>query len=205
MPLDVELGPLRSMDEFIMGDSRFQVPDLSNPEKWMNRVVNNLLYFQTNYMISALVIFAGISFLHPGKMFLGILTVAVILGGLYYAAFTKVQVKTLKKNHPSAVMVAAICFANFFVYQFGCILVFLCGVIMPFIFMFVHASLRLRGLKNKANAAKGTFFKKIIGKDKVVEEIEEVTNVTDVLGMGRKTPMAIFLDEFGIEPEIKYM
>ena len=33
----------------------------------------------------------------------------------------------------------------------------------------------------------------------------QVTNVTEVLGMGRKTPMAIFLDEFGIEPEIKYM
>lgn len=177
---DVELAPMRSFDEFIM-ESRFELPDFSNQQRWMNRVVNNLLYFQTNYMISALVIFALIAFLHPGKMFLGILTVAIIIGGLYYAAFTKVQVKTLKKNHPSAVMVAAVCFANFFVYQFGCILVFLCGVIMPFIFMFVHASLRLRGLKNK------------------------VTNVTEVLGMGRKTPMAILLDEFGIEPEIKYM
>ena len=69
----------------------------------------------------------------------------------------QVQVKTLKKNHPSAVMVAAVCFANFFVYQFGCILVFLCGVIMPFIFMFVHASLRLRGLKNKVRTILETF------------------------------------------------
>jgi len=68
----------------------------------------------------------------------------------------------------------------FLIYMMGCILVFLAGVILPFIFMVIHASLRLRGIKNK------------------------VTNVAETLGMGKKTPMGIFLDEFGIEPEIKY-
>ena len=57
--------------------------------------------------------------------------------------------KTLKKNHPAVVMVATFCFGYFAVYQFGCILVFLSGVIFPFIFMIVHASLRLRNAKNK--------------------------------------------------------
>ena len=46
-------------------------------------------------------------------------------------------------------MVATFCFGYFVVYQFGCILVFLSGVIFPFIFMIVHASLRLRNAKNK--------------------------------------------------------
>ena len=66
----------------------------------------------------------------------------------------QVQVKTLKKNHPAVVMVATFCFAYFMVYQFGCILVFLSGVIFPFLFMIVHASLRLRNAKNKVR----TFF-----------------------------------------------
>ena len=57
--------------------------------------------------------------------------------------------KTLKKNHPAVVMLATFCFGYFVVYQFGCILVFLSGVIFPFIFMIVHASLRLRNAKNK--------------------------------------------------------
>ena len=61
----------------------------------------------------------------------------------------QVQVKTLKKNHPAVVMVATFCFGYFVVYQFGCILVFLSGVIFPFIFMIIHASLRLRNAKNK--------------------------------------------------------
>jgi len=65
--------------------------------------------------------------------------------------------------------------------QFGCILVFLSGVIFPILFTFVHASLRLRNAKNK------------------------VTNVAETLGLGKKTPMGIVLDEFGIEPEVKYM
>jgi len=205
MPLnDLEMAPLRNLDEFILGESRFEVPDISNPDKWANRVVNNLLYYQTNYFISALIIFSLISFLHPGKMLLGMITVGIIFGALYYFAHTQVQVKTLKKNHPAVVMVATFCFAYFMVYQFGCILVFLSGVIFPFLFMIVHASLRLRNAKNKANAAKGAFWKKI-GKEKVVEEVEEVTNVAETLGLGKKTPMGIFLDEFGIEPEVKYM
>jgi len=178
---EVELAPFRSLEEFILGDSRFEAPEFNNIEKWMNRIVNNLLYYQTNYFISALVIFLLICFLHPGKMFLGILTMGILFGLLYYFSSTKVQVKTIKKNHPALVMLGTFSLGYFVIYMMGCILVFLSGVILPFIFMIVHASLRLRNIKNK------------------------VTNVAETLGMGRKTPMGIFLDEFGIEPEIKYM
>jgi hypothetical protein len=182
MPLrDLEMAPLRNLDEFILGESRFEMPDISDTGKWANRVVNNLLYYQTNYFISALIIFSLISFLHPGKMLLGMITLGVVFGALYYCAHTQVQVKTLKKNHPAVVMVATFCLGWFLVYQFGCILVFLSGVIFPLVFMIVHASLRLRNAKNK------------------------VTNVAETLGLGKKTPMGIFLDEFGIEPEVKYM
>jgi hypothetical protein len=178
---EVEVAPLRSLDEFIMGESRFQMPDINNPEKWINRIVNNLLYYQTNYFISAIIIFLLIGFLHPGKMFLGILTMAILFGLLYYFSSTQVQLKTLKKNHPAVVMLGTFSVGYFVIYMMGCILVFLSGVILPFIFMVVHASLRLRNIKNK------------------------VSNVAETLGMGKKTPMGIFLDEFGIEPEIKYM
>lgn len=34
------------------------MPDMSDTGKWANRVVNNLLYYQTNYFISALIIFS---------------------------------------------------------------------------------------------------------------------------------------------------
>ena len=80
---DLEMPPVR--DLFIFGDTRlvllgllhleifpnlmthlcfqakivprFEMPDTNDPGRWTNRVVNNLLYYQTNYFVSALVIF----------------------------------------------------------------------------------------------------------------------------------------------------
>ena len=47
------------------------------------------------------------------------------------------------------VMFATFSLGYFFIYQSGCILVFLMGVMLPIVFVIVHASLRLRNLKNK--------------------------------------------------------
>ena len=60
----------------MVDDNRFQVPDFNDLGKWSNRVVSNLLYYQTNYFLSAIVIFLLITFLNPGEMILGIITMA---------------------------------------------------------------------------------------------------------------------------------
>lgn len=54
---DLELPPLRSLDDFLLGSARFQIPNLKDMEKWNNRVINNLLYYQTNYLFLSIVIF----------------------------------------------------------------------------------------------------------------------------------------------------
>ena len=61
----VETAPLRSLDEFLLAKSRYQdiiwlqsfnklyrfeTPNFNNPEKWFNRIVNNLLYYQVQCM-----------------------------------------------------------------------------------------------------------------------------------------------------------
>ena len=43
----------------------------------MNRVVNNLLYFQTNYLLSCLLAFTLATLLSPGKMLLGLVAIAI--------------------------------------------------------------------------------------------------------------------------------
>ena len=53
----VELAPLRPLEDFVLSSARFQVPDLKDFERWANRIINNLLYYQTNYFLTALVIF----------------------------------------------------------------------------------------------------------------------------------------------------
>ena len=72
-----------------------------------------------------------------------------VFGVLYYMSSQQSQVKTVKKEHPTLVMLATFCLGYFFIYQSGCILVFLMGVMLPIKFVIVHASLRLRNLKNK--------------------------------------------------------
>jgi len=54
---DVQLAPLRPVGDFLLESARFQTPNIKDPEKWANRVLNNLLYYQTNYFLTALLVF----------------------------------------------------------------------------------------------------------------------------------------------------
>lgn len=53
----VELAPLRPWDDFYPGSERFGKPDVKDLAKWNNRVVSNLLYYQTNYLVLAIAVF----------------------------------------------------------------------------------------------------------------------------------------------------
>ena len=57
MAAELELAPLRSWDDFLSNSARFQIPNYREPERWTNRVMQNLLYYQTNYFVSAVLIF----------------------------------------------------------------------------------------------------------------------------------------------------
>lgn len=52
----IEVPPMRSLDDFIMESARFQIPNFGDLEKWNNRVVQNLLYYQTNYFLTYIII-----------------------------------------------------------------------------------------------------------------------------------------------------
>lgn len=54
---ELGIAPLRSLDDFLLESARFQVPNYRDLEKWGKRVVNNLLYYQTNYMLMSLMMF----------------------------------------------------------------------------------------------------------------------------------------------------
>lgn len=55
--MEVEISPLRSLDDFLLVSARFQIPNFKDFEKWGNRVISNLLYYQTNYFVLSIVIF----------------------------------------------------------------------------------------------------------------------------------------------------
>ncbi|XP_014478633.1 PREDICTED: PRA1 family protein 3 isoform X2 [Dinoponera quadriceps] len=166
---DLELPPLRSLDDFLLGSARFQIPNLKDLEKWGNRVVNNLLYYQTNYLFMSVIIFLVVGLMHPVKMLVGMLAMLVILGVFIYVSMEGSTAYNFKKRYPAVGITFIILAGCFLTYTLGSLIVFFLGILLPFCVTFVHASLRLRNMKNK-----------------LVNKIE---------GIGlKRTPMGIFLE-----------
>ena len=99
-----------------LSNIRFQVPDYQNLQKFQNRIVSNLIYYQTNYALSAMAIFGLITFMNPFKMSVGILTMTLVFGLLYYLDASQVQVKKVKKDHPTLIMLGTFLAAYFFIH-----------------------------------------------------------------------------------------
>ena len=176
----MELAPLRPLDDFILSGARFQIPDVQNEDRWFNRIVHNLLYYQTNYFLASVIIFLLVSFAHPREMAAGIVAISVILAGFLYAQRQQAGLARFKRQHPVMTSVGVFASGYFVIYQMGYIVVFLLGVVLPLAFVILHASFRLRNVRNK------------------------LANATEALGLAKKSPMALFLQELGIEPDLKY-
>lgn len=80
----LQLAPLRTLDDFIMGSARFQLPNFSDFEKWGNRVVKNLCYYQTNYLI-VLGAWLVLTLIYQPKV--AVYSTAIIAGSLLAARY----------------------------------------------------------------------------------------------------------------------
>ena len=168
----VEIAPLRSLDDFILATSRFQVPDLHNREKYYNRLVANLLYYQTNYFLTSIIIFTSVIIVHPLQMALGMMIIGVSFGTLYYFQGQNKEVKMIKERHPKNVFGVIGIFACAICSGLGSIMVVIMGVGLPVCFSLVHASLRLRNIKNKfVNATESLGIAKITLMSRILNEI----------------------------------
>ncbi|GFN84522.1 pra1 family protein [Plakobranchus ocellatus] len=173
---DVELAPLRSMGDFLLDSARFQIPQINDPEKWSNRVLNNLLYYQSNYFLAALLIFLLIGIIHPVQILFGFTALAICFGLFVYCTNNQYKARRFKHDHPVFCVAAIIAAGYFVVYMFGAVLVFLFGIAFPLLLILIHASLRLRNLKNK------------------------FANKLEYVGL-KRTPMGLILEGLGQEQE----
>ncbi|XP_042879304.1 PRA1 family protein 3-like [Penaeus japonicus] len=175
-PENTAVSPLRSLDDFLMESARFQIPNFKDGDKWANRVIQNLLYYQTNYFLTYFVIFAVVGIIHPTKMFCGMMAVGLAFGLFYYLTNNKQPAVQFKKDHPILSLLFLILGTYFIVYLLGSVVVFLMGILLPIVFIFIHASMRLRNLKNK------------------------LMNKIEYIGL-KRTPMGVILDALGLEQE----
>jgi len=169
----VKVEPLRTLDDFLLESARFQAPNFSDLERWGKRVKENLIYYQSNYFLMSIIIFLLVGLMHPGQMLLGITAVSMMLVLYKYLAQNQRVVRDIKKSHPLVCLAGVLLGGYLIVHLLGSVLVFIFGVLLPISATFIHASLRLRNLKNK------------------------IANQLDKVGV-KTTPMGILLEELGL-------
>uniref|UniRef100_UPI00358E9B58 PRA1 family protein 3-like n=1 Tax=Myxine glutinosa TaxID=7769 RepID=UPI00358E9B58 len=147
--VEMRFAPLRSLADFALGSARFGFPDLKDPARCNNRIVSNLLYYQSNYLLVVAAILLVVGYMQPLQMTLGALILGCIFMAFVYASENHLGLRRFRRNH-SVIYTAALLAATLLLLQFlGCILVFLFGIALPILVTLVHASLRLRNVKNK--------------------------------------------------------
>ncbi|XP_076870152.1 ADP-ribosylation factor-like 6 interacting protein 5a [Brachyhypopomus gauderio] len=172
----VEVSPLRPWADFFPGSDRFAKPDLHDLPRWNNRVVSNLLYYQTNYLLLAISVFLIVGFTNPISMFTGAAVVASLFYGSVWAGENKAVIKSFKKENPTLFVFLVMVASYLVISLFGGVMVLLLGIKLPLLLIFAHASLRLRNMKNK------------------------LENKMESAGL-KKTPMGILLEALGQQEE----
>lgn len=130
---NLQFAPLRSLDDFLLGAARFQLPNFGDYEKWGNRVVKNLLYYQTNYFILAAAELVLIALMQPGKIFVGLLALAAVVVALFqiYGPNKLEVTKPLQEVNKYAVMGLLLGVAYIFLYLFDAVLLVMFAVLLP--------------------------------------------------------------------------
>ncbi|KAM7339281.1 PRA1 family protein 2 [Alexandromys fortis] len=173
---EVRLPPLRALDDFVLGSARLAAPDPGDPQRWCHRVINNLLYYQTNYLLCFGISLALAGYIRPLHTLLSALVVVVALGVLVWAAETRAAVRRCRRSHPAACLAAVLAISLLILGAVGGAFTFLLCITTPVLLILLHASLRLRNLKNK------------------------IENKIESIGL-KRTPMGLLLEALGQEQE----
>ncbi|XP_012865815.1 PREDICTED: PRA1 family protein 3 [Dipodomys ordii] len=124
-------------------------------------------------------------FLSPFNMILGGIVVVLVFTGFVWAAHNKDILRRMKKQYPMTFVMAVMLASYFLISMFGGVMVFVFGITFPLLLMFIHASLRLRNLKNKLeNKMEGIGLKRTpmgIILDALEQQEESINKITDYI------------------------
>uniref|UniRef100_A0A0N5AWI6 PRA1 family protein n=1 Tax=Syphacia muris TaxID=451379 RepID=A0A0N5AWI6_9BILA len=148
---ELQIPPVRSIDEFILNRARFQLPPYTDLPKWNNRILTNLLYFQTNYFIIML-IFVFISFAaQASHVMFGCSAIALLLAAVFLSASKNPTLDQIRSDHPILTLIVNLLALYYFIGALTSVCVVLFILLMPVLLILIHASFRLRNLKAKIN------------------------------------------------------
>lgn len=129
---ELPFAPFRNLNDFLMGASLYQQPNFGDFEKWGNRVVNNLLYYQTNYFAIIIFIILAMIFAYPLNMLIGFSTAAFAYTGYLQITYSEGAVKSFKVEHPVATVGCIAIVSAMVLHLIGSLITFLFGILLPF-------------------------------------------------------------------------
>ncbi|XP_034046934.1 PRA1 family protein 2 [Thalassophryne amazonica] len=144
----VQPPPLRSLDDFIRSSARFAVPDVRDLDRWNNRIITNWLYSDQLFSDGGGNP-AAVGYLQPFQLIVGAAVVTILFLGFVWAAENQAPIRRFRRNHPSICVLAILSASYIFLSVLGSVATFLFGIAFPILMMLIHASFRLRNLKNK--------------------------------------------------------
>lgn len=103
--------------------------------------------------------------------------VVLVFTGSLLVSENKAVVGNFKRQYPTCFVLLVLVASHLFMSLFGGVMVFVFGIALPLVMIFIHSSLRLRNLKNK------------------------LENKMEGIGL-KKTPMGILVDALGQEENI---
>ncbi|KAK1786940.1 hypothetical protein P4O66_017314, partial [Electrophorus voltai] len=115
-------------------------------------------------------------YFQPFQLFLGATALTLVFVGFVWTAENKIAVRRFRRNHPSVCLVAILGSSYLLLSILGGVNVFLLGITFPVLIILLHASVRLRSLKNK------------------------LENRLESIGL-KRTPMGLLLEALGQEQE----
>ncbi|XGW31639.1 hypothetical protein V3C99_010082 [Haemonchus contortus] len=145
----VELPPFRSVNDFILGKARFELPPYNDLPRWNNRIISNLLYYQTNYFLVFGVLFVLQSFFNSQDLALGLSAVLVVAAVVSFAISDNPTFYQTRRDHPLITLGAIILSCYFFIQVLPSVLTVLFSVLLPLFIILCHASIRLRDFMSK--------------------------------------------------------
>lgn len=128
-----QFAPLRSLDDFALESARFQLPNFGDFEKWGNRVVKNVLYYQTNYFILSAIELIIIGFIQPQKIILGFAAIAAVFYAILmiYGPNKSPSTQQLQQVNKYAVLGLLFGIVYIFLYMFDAVLLVAFAVLLP--------------------------------------------------------------------------
>ena len=94
----IKLPKFRTLEDFLLQADRYSIPNHGNTDRFNNRVLNNLLYYQTNYIATFLCCFTMVCILQPKAVLLGSVFVGGILLGGNWVIENRDEFENLREN-----------------------------------------------------------------------------------------------------------